>query len=343
MNINALSNEQKTLAVQRLTALWAFTESGLGGVLHAFKLPFTGLMVGGLAVILISFIGYFSNGRYKQILQSLLIVLLVKAAVSPHTPFPAYVAVSFQAVAGFILFSLMRINFISILTFSLAAMIQSAIQKLIILSFFFGATFWKAANELGNYIAKQFSVSSLEGSYWLVALYIGIYITGGIIIAFLAFNTIKRFSLDHQPQHLNVDYSKQETKYRKSNKRIYSILIFFVLLSIVLLFLSAKGQASFSFINTVIWTLTAIILWYMILSPILTNIILKALKNKESKYTSQVNSTFLFLPALRQIAVYSWLESKHVPGIRISNFILLLINGTLTYTEPVETANELKS
>jgi hypothetical protein len=79
------------------------------------------------------------------------------------------------------------------------------------------------------------------------------------------------------------------------------------------------------------------------LSPILTNIILKALKNKESKYTSQVNSTFLFLPALRQIAVYSWLESKHVPGIRISNFILLLINGTLTYTEPVETANELKS
>jgi hypothetical protein len=343
MNISALSNEQRALAVQRLTALWAFTESGLGGVLHALKLPFTGLMVGGLAVILITFIGYFSNGRYKQILQSLFIVLLVKAAVSPHTPFPAYVAVSFQAVAGFIIFSLMRINFISILLFSLAAMIQSAIQKLIILTFFFGASFWKAANELGNYIAKQFSITTLEGSYWLVGLYLGIYITGAIVIAFVAYNTIKRFSLDHQPQQFDLNFSVQLQPNKRANKKVYSILIFFAFLSLIFLLLPTNGKVSFSLLYTFIWTITAIVFWYIVLNPLLTKLILKILRQRESAYTNQVNSTFLFLPALQQIAVYSWVKSKNVPGIRISNFILLLINYTLTYTEPVETAQEFKN
>jgi hypothetical protein len=39
--IENLSKEQKLAAISRLTALWAFAESGLGGVLHALQIPFT--------------------------------------------------------------------------------------------------------------------------------------------------------------------------------------------------------------------------------------------------------------------------------------------------------------
>src|SRR6202008_2387238 len=87
-----LPDEQRSAAIQRLTALWAFTESGLGGLLHALQIPFTGLVVGGMAVIIISFIAEISGNNYKQILKSALIVLIVKAMVSPYTPFPAYIA-----------------------------------------------------------------------------------------------------------------------------------------------------------------------------------------------------------------------------------------------------------
>ena len=38
----------------RLTALWALIEAGLGGLLHAFHLPFTGIILGGFAVLIIS-------------------------------------------------------------------------------------------------------------------------------------------------------------------------------------------------------------------------------------------------------------------------------------------------
>ena len=102
MNVSSLNTEQRILAIHRLTALWAFAESGLGGVLHTAKVPFTGLVVGGFAIILITLIAHLSSKQYKIIVQSLVVVLMVKAAVSPHTPFPAYVAVSFQALLALI-------------------------------------------------------------------------------------------------------------------------------------------------------------------------------------------------------------------------------------------------
>ena len=106
-----LSKEQRLAAIQRLTALWAFAESGLGGLMHALQIPFTGLVVGGMAVMIISLIAEISEHDHKQVLKSALVVLIVKAMVSPYTPFPAYIAVSFQAMLGYALFSLFPINF----------------------------------------------------------------------------------------------------------------------------------------------------------------------------------------------------------------------------------------
>ena len=101
--------------------------------------PFgTGLVVGGFAVIIITLIAKFSDTEFKQILKSLSIVLLIKVTISPNTPFPAYIAVSFQAFIGYVLFSILNINFGSILLFSVLAMLESAIQKLLVLTLFFG-------------------------------------------------------------------------------------------------------------------------------------------------------------------------------------------------------------
>ena len=95
--MNSISNNEidSKLAVERLTVLWALTESGLGGMMHAFRLPFTGLLVGGVAIILIIMLAHYSNNNVQQILKALIIVLIVKISVSPHSPLGAYLAVSF--------------------------------------------------------------------------------------------------------------------------------------------------------------------------------------------------------------------------------------------------------
>ena len=131
-----LSKEQRLNAIQRLTALWAFTESGLGGIMHALQIPFTGLLVGGMAVIMICLIADISEFNYKQILKSAIIVLIVKAMVSPHTPFPAYIAVSFQALLGYAVFSLLRVNFFSIV-FLIGYILQITIPSNSSICFFF--------------------------------------------------------------------------------------------------------------------------------------------------------------------------------------------------------------
>ncbi len=47
--------------IHKLTALWALNESGLGGFLHVFNTPFTGLIVGGISILLISLIAYYAT------------------------------------------------------------------------------------------------------------------------------------------------------------------------------------------------------------------------------------------------------------------------------------------
>jgi len=68
--------------------------------MHALKLPFTGFFVGGFAVLCIGLLAHISHKNAAVILRSTLLVVLVKAIVSPYSPPTAYLAVSFQGVIG---------------------------------------------------------------------------------------------------------------------------------------------------------------------------------------------------------------------------------------------------
>ena len=46
-----LSVKKKYLMIDLFIAMWALTEAALGGVLHAFQIPFTGLFVNSGAVL----------------------------------------------------------------------------------------------------------------------------------------------------------------------------------------------------------------------------------------------------------------------------------------------------
>ena len=338
-----LSHEQKQIAIQRLTALWAFTESGLGGIMHALQIPFTGLLVGGAAVIMISLIAELSEQHYKQIFKSALIVLIVKAMVSPYTPFPAYIAVSFQALLGYILFSLFSINFISIVLLSTIAMLESAIQKLLILTLFFGESLWKAIDSMLAWVSSLFGFTATNGSYWIVGIYLFIYLAGGLFIAWLAFRTIKSFNVEHYV--LNFDkapvvdpahFKEQKIIRKKNYKKLWVLVLVMLIISAVLFFVaSGNKQGWLSVAKTISWTLSAIFIWYMLIGPLFTKAIQKFLQKKESRYSDEVLKALSFLPVLRQLTAMAWQQSKLHHGLsKWSYFLLALIHSTLTYTEP---------
>ena len=93
--------------VFRLTALWGFSESVIGGFLHAARIPVTGLVLGGFAAIITSLIFYYSRNP-RLIVSATLQVLLIKFVMSPHTPFAAYLAVMMEGLFATGIFYLLR-------------------------------------------------------------------------------------------------------------------------------------------------------------------------------------------------------------------------------------------
>lgn len=338
-NMNA---DQRGVAIQRLTALWAFTESGLGGIMHALQIPFTGLLVGGMAIVIICLIAEISNHNYKFILKAALIVLIVKAMVSPHTPFPAYIAVSFQALMGYALFSLFKVNFISILFLSLIAMLESAIQKLLILTLFFGESIWKALDSMLLLLTKQFGIVTSNGSFWIIGIYLFIYLIGGFIVGWLAYRSIQSLYTS-KPVFILVSNSSVQineaeevkSKSMRSFKKLALLFVLMLVISIVLFFVATdRNQGWVSVIKTISWTLSALFVWYMIIGPIVTKLIQRILQKKETKYSEEVLKTLSFLPVLKQLAALAWQQSKEHKGLQRWNlFVGLLIHGSLTYSE----------
>lgn len=338
-----LGKENRLNAIQRLTALWAFTESGLGGIMHALQIPFTGLVVGGMAIIMISLITDIAENNYKQVLKSALIVLIVKAMVSPYTPFPAYIAVSFQALLGYIIFSLLKVNFISILLLSCIAMLESAVQKIIILTLFFGESLWKAIDNMLAWVANQFGSQVLNGSYWLLGIYLFIYLAGGFFVGWLAHQTIKNFDKENGTLVLHTviaevsSSSGSKLPARKFYKKLAALVILMLCLAVISFIFSANyTQGWLAAAKTISWTLSAILIWFIFISPLLTKAIQKLLRKKQSRYRDEVLKTLSFLPVLSRLTALAWQQNKQHSGFkRWSFFISLLIHATLTYAEPV--------
>ena len=336
ITMDNLTKEQKVLAIQRLTALWAFAESGLGGMLHALQLPFTGLIVGGLSVIIITLIAKFSFNNISSIIKSLVIVLIIKLTISPYTPFPAYIAVSFQALLGCMLFNLMKVNYVSVLLLSIISMIESAIQKLLILTLIFGQSFWKATNAFIIFVANQFNYNNINGAHWLIGIYLAIYIIGGILIAILAFKTIKNIShITEMPLLVNDNtIIRNEKKIKKRKTQIVYSFIILCLISVILFFFNKDQHPYLSILKVFSWTISAIFLWYYFITPLFTRLVVLLLQKNKSKYSSEVAEIILMTPQLKNITYSAWIYSKQNKGIsRLALFLTCLLQWSLTYTD----------
>ena len=313
----------RSLAVSRLTALWALTEAGLGGVLHAFRTPFTGIFVGGIAVVLIVLIGSFSENKSQSILRSLLIVLMVKAAVSPHSPPPAYLAVSFQALMGALLFTIFsNVRLISILL-GMLALAESAGQKILTLTILFGESIWDAIDTFVEYTQTQLGVeSSSDGGTWVALTYVAMYMLVGTLIGWWAGKLPDRISILLQkwkaPSVSELDPSPvQDTTpgfLRRWWKRgRYAVLI--LLLFLVSIW-GIRDEALLDPIVLILRALCVIVLWYGIVSPIIIELIRGFLSKRKRGSETELAQVMTLLPHLKGVSKIAWEESHQQTGLR---------------------------
>lgn len=323
---------------KRITALWAFSESVFGGLLHALKIPFTGLFLGGFAVIFLSLIAELSKDK-KDILKVTSIVLAIKFMMSPNTPFTAYLAVFIQGLFAFVIFSIFKNRVISIILLSFFSAIWSASQKIIVTTLIFGMTFWYSIDSFVIYLSKiaglnltkDFSMSIiLILSYFLLHL-IGAIVFARIAIRFPDFLKENRSRLEkikkeyqiHRVTKLDNNNSLKNSKSKKWYKKPSRIIlvVFIVCLSFISYLNPELNKIKFlDVISMLVRAMILIYLWFKVISPLLVKAFIKLFKKNSTLEKMDIYMTLF--PEFKDILLYNWKSNASYPKLkRIKKFI----------------------
>ncbi|QRM88240.1 hypothetical protein FG167_03035 [Lacinutrix sp. WUR7] len=328
--------------IDKLTALWALNESGLGGFLHVFNSPFTGLIVGGIAVLLISLIAFYAENKWKSILKALVIVLIIKMAVSPYSPFTAYISVSFQAVFGAFLFSNFSWKGITLIVLGMITFLQSALQKLLKLTIIYGTDFWEAINIYGTWIQEKINfITQTSATSVLITIYLLVYGIGGLLAGIFIKSMIGIISEKEETSFsLVASVFTSEEKKTKKGLKSKVIWIWLITVAIIVLAFTFFGGTLFGWqkaIYIIARSFLFLMLWYLVLGPFALKLIRKYLAKKESKYQDDIANAMDLFPYFRQIISFTWKETKYLKGYtRFKYFIANSISNCIHFKIPSE-------
>ncbi|HTN46156.1 MAG TPA: hypothetical protein VL098_07385 [Flavipsychrobacter sp.] len=284
----------------KLTAIWAISESGLGGFMHAAKIPFTGFFLGGFSIIIISLIAHYNSKKWNSITAATLLVILIKAVASPHSPPAAYLAVAFQGLSGACVYALFSVNRLSAATFGMIALAESAVQKLIVMTLIFGKNIWDALDAFFRGLTTELHLhTSTSFSFWIIGIYTGIYMVWGAVVGWwatalpgsLSKRSAEIVSRFQSMQSANTTVPTSKTKSRKL-LLLFAALVFIVS---VFAFQGSFGKAS----NVVFRTIAAMLLLYYIAGPFITWVIQAWARKQRAKNSPQVKELMDLLPEIK--------------------------------------------
>jgi hypothetical protein len=320
----------------RLIALWVMCEAVLGGLMHAVKIPFTGIIVSSGAVICICLIAYYVPVK-GAILKATIIVAIFKMMLSPHTPPTAYVAVLFQGLMGQILFFNLKFFRLSCIMLAVLALVESSVQRIIVVTVLYGNSFWKALNEFIRKVTGEASVTNY--SLTIAIAYIIMHAFVGMIVGIFAGRMVvqsKSWSILHQEYLIPYTGEGQsEIKLKPKRKKIKYLFIF-IWIALIILFLQSFWHIGKPLIPSkvalqiILRSLLIVLTWYFLINPLLTSLIKKWLNRQQVRSQSDINKIALILPSTRDIFLKSWQLSSTAKGLkRLSVFCKIVLVNTL--------------
>lgn len=326
----SITDTDRRLAIQRLTALWALNECGLGGVLHAFNSPFTGLLVGSLAMVCIAFICALARQKWKTVMTSLLLVLVIKALVSPHSSPTAYLAVSFQAVTGALIYRFIPYLSVASVLFVTLGLIESALQRLLTLTILYGNTLWDAINIWGEWVTEKWGVLiPVSSASLIIWTYLSIHLAAGVLIGWSVYKTLKAVSSEWGKGQYQLVLKEGDArtffKAGKKNKwRRY--VFFFVLIAIIVFAYSGLPDPDSNIQQGLIAIMRAfaiLTLWYVFLAPALIRWLQSYLSKKHKQLSAEVAQTMEMFPRLLWIIDRVRTESSSLRSLRRIKYIVV--------------------
>ncbi len=341
------------LRVDILIALWALAESALGGILHAFRIPLTGLFVNSCAVLLMVLIATATDKR-GTILRATLIVMIIKGIVSPHTPLTAFIAVGFQGLMGELLLRSKKYLLLSSITLGVVTLLQSALQKILLLTIIYGNSLWETIDVFVNFILKQIPFIAIQKnpvhfSFWLIVTYVGIHIIAGILVGIMASRMPAWLEKELRQQrsilriregvtNFEISMRKKKRSWLKKPSTFFILSLATIIIVFSYIFPDISETQGLQAIIMIVRSTCILILWYAVAGPYLFKLSKHFLRSKQNAHAREVEKTMRILIPIRYIIFETWNDSAQFTGIRrMKNFIKLsLINILSTEFESNE-------
>ncbi|NEN24587.1 hypothetical protein G3O08_13850 [Cryomorpha ignava] len=322
--------------IPKTTALWAFSESGLGGIFHALKVPFSGIALGGISVILVTFLAYKSNQKWKTIVQAMLLVLMLKAMISPHSPVMAYVAVSFQGLLGAAIYQVFGVNKVSAMAFGSIALFESAFQKVFTLTIIFGMQLWDAFYTFFDALTVKFGSDFLSDLPVIILTAYGLlYAIAGIFAGIFAVKLPQ--NIDRTAKELgelkrdDFQISKRSLKKRNRYKRLLIFISILIFILSVLLYAGQDDKVWYTLLRTIV----VILLFLFVFNPVAKFLINLWVKKRKSENQQRLDQLMDFLPQIKKNASLAYQFSLSHKNIfsRIRNFLWVWLTLSLYFEE----------
>lgn len=322
---------------KRFTALWAFSEAVFGGMLGILKVPFSGLLLSGAATVFITLIGRYADNK-KEILHSTLLVILVKAVVSPYSSFSSYFAIALQGTIGYFLFKHIKNLKVASILLGFLSETFSAVQKILVLTILFGLTFWETIDSFTHYIFNQIGVEKyfypFSLSIFSVMFYIIIHMIAGIYIGSKVIKIpewIESRTDIVYPLYSSMFYGKDAFKLnlKKKKKRWWKkpsgiIMILFSLLYMILSYFSKElgPGKSYEILMMLIRSIIITFIWFSIISPYIERKFSKFLEKNKFDHAPEINKIIVLFPSIKRLINYAWFMTQEYTGLyRIIKFI----------------------
>jgi hypothetical protein len=285
----------------------------LGGIIHGFKIPVSGLVVGGAAVVCISLIAWYVPVK-GAILKATLIVAIFKMMLSPQAPPPAYIAVFFQGLMGELLFWKRKHYKLSCGLLAVLAMVESALQRILVVTIVYGTDLWTAINNAINKLTGQQQIT--DYSYFIMFWYVMLHIIAGVIIGVWAGLLPDRIRLmkSLQKKYAITDITEPipASAPQQRKKKIFRSFLFVIWIVLIGLYVQSFFKIGEPWLpqhislRILIRSVIIILTWYFLISPVLKQLLHKWLEKKKQQSMLHIQQVLNLLPSTQGLVQKSW-------------------------------------
>jgi nucleoside-triphosphatase THEP1/ABC-type thiamin/hydroxymethylpyrimidine transport system permease subunit len=337
----------------RLIALWVLNEAMLGGIIHGLKIPVSGLIVGGCAVICICLIGWYVPKK-GAILKATLIVAVFKMMLSPQAPPPAYIAVFFQGLMGELLFWNRRFFKLSCLLLAMLSLLESGLQRILVLTILYGNDLWKVINDFINGLTKQKTATNY--SLLIGGGYVLLHLIAGLVVGWWASilpGRIAKWNKEEGNKIIISDDGRASLPVMVKRKKQLKKGLLIVWILLIVLYAQSYFKIgtpllpSHISLKILLRSVIIVLSWYFIVGPLLKKLLHYWLQKKKTRSQQDVREVLQLLPATKELITQSWRRSANKKGwkrmtaagkiILVNSLSPVIAERFFVLTGPIET------